>query len=244
MIALDFVHKDLIITLSFSFFSFMLSFCKISQETMKALVIDTSSAKSFIALTEKEEVIAFRALSTGKDLSKDLFPFIMELLTSARTSIQEIAYIAAGIGPGSYTGTRSGVSAAKALSFGCKIPLISFCSLLLFHPEKSQKFAITIETKAKDFFVLTAEKMQEKSWRYKLKQNVPYADLPTLLSEFSHVVKNPSEDPLVLPNYTHLAAFLHNRYLLSDSGLHNNLEIIYLHPTSHSSREQDFIFDC
>ncbi|NNM42892.1 MAG: tRNA (adenosine(37)-N6)-threonylcarbamoyltransferase complex dimerization subunit type 1 TsaB [Chlamydiae bacterium] len=211
---------------------------------MKALIIDTSSAKSFIALIEKEEVTAYRALSMGKDLSKDLFPFIMELLASTGTNIQEIACIAAGIGPGSYTGTRSGVSAAKALSFGCKIPFISFCSLLLFHPEKSQKFAITVESKAQDFFVLTAEKMQEKSWHYKLKQNVSQADLPTILSEFSHIVKNPSDDPQVLPNYTHLASFLYSRYLLSDSGVHNNLEIIYLHTTPHSSMEQEFIFDC
>ena len=58
-----------------------------------------------------------------------LHPLINEALLESKLTIKEIEAIAVGKGPGSYTGLRIGVSAAKGLCFANNIPLISINSL-------------------------------------------------------------------------------------------------------------------
>lgn len=68
--------------------------------------------------------------------AEKLHVFIDELLRSTKKSIDAIAVSA---GPGSYTGLRIGVSAAKGLAFGHDIPLISIQTLDHFaHEQKTQ----------------------------------------------------------------------------------------------------------
>jgi tRNA threonylcarbamoyladenosine biosynthesis protein TsaB len=58
-----------------------------------------------------------------------LHPLINEALLESKLTIKDIEAIAVGKGPGSYTGLRIGVSAAKGLCFANDIPLISINSL-------------------------------------------------------------------------------------------------------------------
>lgn len=210
---------------------------------MKALAIDTSSNKSFLALFENETVLAYQMLPSGRDLSKDLFPALISLLESCNTTLKDISYIAAGIGPGSYTGTRSGVCAAKSLAFGLQIPFFSFCSLFAYHTEEKEKFAITFSSKGSHFFVVTAEK-KENRWHYHLQENIDKENLNSILNRFSFVLSDPHENPSLAPNYSFLAKLLYHQYLSSQTTPCNNLEIIYLHTKSLKSSQQDFIFDC
>ena len=58
-----------------------------------------------------------------------LHTFILEVLNEASISIHDIDAIAVSKGPGSYTGLRIGVSAAKGLSFSLNKPLVSIDTL-------------------------------------------------------------------------------------------------------------------
>ena len=58
-----------------------------------------------------------------------LHVYIDELLQTAKVSKTQIAAVGISKGPGSYTGLRIGVSAAKGLCYALKIPLISILTL-------------------------------------------------------------------------------------------------------------------
>lgn len=91
-----------------------------------ALIIDTSSSQAFLAISENGVVKKKHIIQDGKQLSKSLLPQIQLLLDT-----ETLDYIALGIGPGSFTGTRIGAIVAKTLRFALNIPIFTFSSTLL-----------------------------------------------------------------------------------------------------------------
>ena len=74
--------------------------------------------------------MSLKEINTGNySHAEMLHPLINEALLESQLTIKEIEAIAVGKGPGSYTGLRIGVSAAKGLCFANDIPLISINSL-------------------------------------------------------------------------------------------------------------------
>ena len=65
----------------------------------------------------------------GFSHAEKLHVFIEEMLKETGVSVQEIQAVAVSKGPGSYTGLRIGVSAAKGLCYALGIPLISVDTL-------------------------------------------------------------------------------------------------------------------
>tara|TARA_B100000780_G_scaffold254539_1_gene202722 strand:+ start:1429 stop:2046 length:618 start_codon:yes stop_codon:yes gene_type:complete len=63
--------------------------------------------------------------------STKLHIFIQEVLKESNISIKELSSIAVSKGPGSYTGLRIGIAAAKGLCYALDIPLISVSTLLV-----------------------------------------------------------------------------------------------------------------
>ena len=93
---------------------------------MLSLIIDTTGAQAFIGLAKNGLLISKIIISEGRQLSKFLLPSIQSILQASTPN-----YLAIGIGPGSFTGTRVGGIVAQSLSYGWNIPLISFSSTLL-----------------------------------------------------------------------------------------------------------------
>lgn len=115
---------------------------------MKALLIDTATEKGLIGITENDRVIASQPLPPGFDQSKFLVPALHRLLHEYSIDLASVDCIATGIGPGSYTGIRIGVSAAKALAYALQLPLIGISSLFFFTPaHKDISFATVIDAK-------------------------------------------------------------------------------------------------
>ncbi len=61
--------------------------------------------------------------------AEKLHTFILDALKKANKEMQDIDAVAVSKGPGSYTGLRIGVSAAKGICFALDIPLISISTL-------------------------------------------------------------------------------------------------------------------
>ena len=65
----------------------------------------------------------------GYSHAENLHVFVKELLEKNKIDMHQLAAIAVSKGPGSYTGLRIGVSAAKGFSYALNIPLISVDTL-------------------------------------------------------------------------------------------------------------------
>jgi len=107
------------------------------------ICLETSTLLCSAALCDNSGVVGLRESADGKSHASLLTVFIDELLTEAGISAQDLDAIAVSKGPGSYTGLRIGVSAAKGIAYAASIPLIGVDTMLsMFHgvsemPEKN-----------------------------------------------------------------------------------------------------------
>ena len=94
------------------------------------LCLETATTNCSVALSVNGNVVAFRE-ENNKNFShaEKLHVFIEEVLTAAQIDKKQLDAVAISKGPGSYTGLRIGVSAAKGLCFALDIPLISTLTL-------------------------------------------------------------------------------------------------------------------
>ena len=94
------------------------------------ICIETATTNCSVALSINGSVIALEE-DNSKQYShaERLHIFIDEVLKKGNLSRNEIDAIAVSKGPGSYTGLRIGVSAAKGLCYALDVPLISVATL-------------------------------------------------------------------------------------------------------------------
>jgi tRNA threonylcarbamoyladenosine biosynthesis protein TsaB len=99
------------------------------SSAMIVLAIDTSTDRSVIGLTNGTGDILQTTTDAGRRHGRDLIPSLKSLLASALIEPKALQAIAVGLGPGSYTGTRVGVTAAKTLAYITGAALIGLDSL-------------------------------------------------------------------------------------------------------------------
>jgi len=87
------------------------------------LGIDTSAAQCAVALIGAGDPVAERA-AMDRGHAEHLFPMIEAVLARAGAGYGDLARIAVCTGPGSFTGVRIGVAAARGLALGRGIPVI------------------------------------------------------------------------------------------------------------------------
>lgn len=94
------------------------------------LNIETATKNCSVSVAKDGETIALKELNNGNySHAEKLHEFIKDVLDEAAIKISDLNAIAVSKGPGSYTGLRIGVSAAKGLCFALNIPLISINTL-------------------------------------------------------------------------------------------------------------------
>ncbi|MBN2273756.1 MAG: tRNA (adenosine(37)-N6)-threonylcarbamoyltransferase complex dimerization subunit type 1 TsaB [Bacteroidales bacterium] len=93
------------------------------------LNIETATPVCSVSLAENDHVISLRESSAEKSHAENLIVFIDEILNEQQLTVSGLDAIAVGKGPGSYTGLRIGVSTAKGLAYGAKIPLLAVSTL-------------------------------------------------------------------------------------------------------------------
>ncbi|MDU5471000.1 MAG: tRNA (adenosine(37)-N6)-threonylcarbamoyltransferase complex dimerization subunit type 1 TsaB [Peptoniphilus harei] len=97
---------------------------------MKVLGIDTSTRTTAIGLIEDDEVLAEYNLRGLVSHSESVTDMIEEIFKKFEFSLDDIDLIAVGIGPGSFTGLRIGITIAKVLAFSLDKNLIGVSSLV------------------------------------------------------------------------------------------------------------------
>jgi tRNA threonylcarbamoyladenosine biosynthesis protein TsaB len=90
------------------------------------LNIETATKNCSVALAKDGKTILCKEIAEqGYSHAERLHVFIEEIIKEAAITFKDLSAIAVSQGPGSYTGLRIGVSAAKGLCFALDIPLIA-----------------------------------------------------------------------------------------------------------------------
>jgi tRNA threonylcarbamoyladenosine biosynthesis protein TsaB len=89
------------------------------------LSIDTSMAKAGIALSKDGEALSILENSEQKEHAAWLHQAVQEIMQTTGHHMRELQAVAVTAGPGSYTGLRVGMAAAKGFCYALNIPLIA-----------------------------------------------------------------------------------------------------------------------
>jgi tRNA threonylcarbamoyladenosine biosynthesis protein TsaB len=98
---------------------------------MKILLIDTCGATGSIALanTVRSPALVACASLPGRSAAERLVPAIRALATDSAINLNQLDAVAVVHGPGSFTGVRVGLSAAKGLCHALNLPLVAISRL-------------------------------------------------------------------------------------------------------------------
>jgi tRNA threonylcarbamoyladenosine biosynthesis protein TsaB len=103
------------------------------------LNIETATKNCSVAIAKNGVTILCKETAElGYSHAEKLHVFIEEIIAEAGITINDLSAIAVSQGPGSYTGLRIGVSAAKGICYALQIPLISVDTLLVLANKVNQ----------------------------------------------------------------------------------------------------------
>lgn len=113
---------------------------------MTILHLETSTKNCSVSISRNGELLAAcEEFDDNYAHSEKLHQFIEWAVQGAEISLKDLDAVCVSKGPGSYTGLRIGVSAAKGLCFGLNIPLISLESLeILAQTQKNKNYDLII----------------------------------------------------------------------------------------------------
>ena len=96
---------------------------------MKILALETSAKSVSVAVVENGAVLASAYQNMGLTHSVTLMPLLDSMLKNAGLTAKDMSLIAVAAGPGSFTGLRIGVSAAKGLAWAKELPCCGVSTL-------------------------------------------------------------------------------------------------------------------
>lgn len=127
---------------------------------MYSLAFDTTAAACSIALLRDDKTVASFSRLMDFGQSELLIPEIKNILEQNNLTFADLRLLTVCTGPGSFTGVRAGISAAR--SFGIACPELTVCGVDAFaayavhwacNPEEIADFnLVVIETKREDFY--------------------------------------------------------------------------------------------
>lgn len=96
---------------------------------MKVLAIETSGPAGGIALLDGDRIRSEISLGPGMTHGRELAPAIARITGECSVALRDLDLIAVDIGPGSFTGLRVGLAAAKGLCLALGKPILGIVSL-------------------------------------------------------------------------------------------------------------------
>ena len=96
---------------------------------MLILAFETSAKAASVALVENGKLLGESYQNTGMTHSQTLMVMAEDTLKAAGKTVRDLSAVAVAEGPGSFTGVRIGVAAAKGLAWGGNLPCYGISTL-------------------------------------------------------------------------------------------------------------------
>ena len=96
---------------------------------MLILAFETSAKAASVALTENGKLLGESYQNTGLTHSQTLMVMAEDMLKQCGKAVSDLTAVAVAEGPGSFTGVRIGVAAAKGLAWGAQLPCYGVSTL-------------------------------------------------------------------------------------------------------------------
>jgi tRNA threonylcarbamoyladenosine biosynthesis protein TsaB len=95
---------------------------------MRLLALDTATEACSVALLTDRDVIS-ATQEIGRGHAQEILAMVDRILAEGGVTLASLSAIAAGVGPGSFTGVRVGVAVVQGLAFGAGLPVVAITSL-------------------------------------------------------------------------------------------------------------------
>lgn len=121
---------------------------------MNVLAIDTASACS-VVLARDGHIVARRHAEIARGHAEALMPMIESVLEEAHLDYEDLDLIAAAVGPGSFTGLRTGLACARGLALALGKPTRGVSSLeaVATAADCGTAILVALETKRADIYI-------------------------------------------------------------------------------------------
>ena len=96
---------------------------------MRILAFETSAKAGSVALLEGSKLLAEQYVNTGLTHSQTLLSMAQQVMETCSLTPKDVDAVAVAAGPGSFTGVRIGVAAAKGFAWGRQIPCYGVSTL-------------------------------------------------------------------------------------------------------------------
>jgi tRNA threonylcarbamoyladenosine biosynthesis protein TsaB len=188
------------------------------------LAIDTSTPRAAIALALADGSIRVAHADASVRHGRALLVDVRNLLRDAGLTPSAIDVLAVGLGPGSYTGLRVGVTAAKTLAYALSRPLIGLDSLAVIAenaPDDVREVSVIADAQRGDLYVAnfrrtdpnsplqrlgSTEILPEAAWRARLGPETLVLGPAVARLERIPDVSLPIDSPLHVPDPNRLVS--------------------------------------
>lgn len=134
---------------------------------MYILAFDTSSNSLSIALSKDNKTLSKETISPSSNQSGLLITKIEDILEKNNITYQALNLIATTNGPGSFTGSRIGLTAARTIKLATKLPLILLdsCQIIAFKHQRElqshQELLVTLDARSDEIFYAAYKSIAE-----------------------------------------------------------------------------------
>jgi tRNA threonylcarbamoyladenosine biosynthesis protein TsaB len=199
---------------------------------MTILALEFSSARRSVALARAGAVLA-EAVEGGGGRTTNALGLIEKVLAQSKISREEIAVIAVGLGPGSYTGIRAAIAVAQGwqLARGVKLLGVSSAESLAAQAQAAKIFGrmnVVVDAQRGEFYLATWEISGEQRAEISPLAIVPAAAV-TRRQAAGEICAGPEMAHVLFPSAAMVARLAAGR---TDFVRGEQLEPVYLRPTS------------
>ncbi len=126
--------------------------------SLTILALDAAGAACSAALWRDGRVAAYRRRPMQRGHAEALMPLLLEVLAEAGIGFADLGQIAVGVGPGSFTGIRIALAAARGVGLAAKLPVLgvdSFSAVAAALPEPprpGESLLVVIDSKREALF--------------------------------------------------------------------------------------------
>jgi tRNA threonylcarbamoyladenosine biosynthesis protein TsaB len=129
---------------------------------MNILSLDTSTKNFSLAVAKDKRVLRFRNMMLDKVLESSIIPAIEKILRDSKLKFKDIDGYAVGLGPGSFTSLRVGLSTIKAFALATGKPVVGISSLDVMAmnviDEKADEICTLMDARRKQVYACLFEK--------------------------------------------------------------------------------------